>query len=152
MEAGAIAAMGRVHVAASQLQRRLASLGATASMVALACWPAAAAERNQPYPSNDLFRRLQLDVLDCGRDNNASSCDAARRVADPLLDHPRLPASCKDLLWTIRQRAVVAPSNSFNRREQLNRAAADITPICRQRDAAKPAAKPDDQRGPSLRF
>jgi hypothetical protein len=111
-----------------------------------------AADREVSYPSADLFRRLQLDVLDCGRENTAASCEAARKVADPLLDHPRLPASCKDLLWTIRDKAVVAPANTFNRREQLNRAAGDLMPVCRERGAVKPAAKPEENKNPSLRF
>lgn len=146
------AAMGRHRLVVSHHQRGLARLSAAAGLVLLGSMPLVAAPQAPTYPSTEQFRRLQLDVLDCGRDNNPSSCDAARQVADPLLDHPRLPASCKDLLWTIRERAVVAPSNSFNRRERLNRAAAEIMPLCRQRDAVKPAAKPEEQKGPSLRF
>ena len=57
-------------------------------------------------------------------------------MADPLLDHPLLPASCKDNLWNIRERAVVSPSNSYERRERLNREATDVTVLCR------PATKP----------
>lgn len=114
--------------------------------------PLRAAPPEAAYPSTDLFRRLQLDVLDCGRDNTTSSCEAARRTADPLMDHPRLPASCKDVLWTIREKAVVAPANSFNRREQLNKAAADLMPVCRERDVVKPVVKPDDRKGPSIKF
>ena len=117
---------------------------------ALAAMPAAANEVS--YPATDLFRRLQLDVLACGRDNTPSSCGSARKTADPLLDHPRLPASCKDVLWTIRERAVVAPANSFNRRDQLNSAAADLIPLCRDRDVVRPVVKPEERRAPGLRF
>lgn len=147
--------MGRPRHAVCR-QPALAGLGLLGpvllSLALMGPAPLRAAEKNVPYPATDLFRRLQLDVLDCGRENNAASCDAARKVADPLLDHPRLPASCKDLLWTIRERGVVAPSNSFNRREQLNKAAADIMPLCRERQPAKPDAKPEQRPGPSLRF
>ena len=135
-----------------QGRSRLAGLGVLAALGLLHAAPLMAGQKEPDYPSTDLFRRLQLDVLDCGRENNAASCDAARKVADPLLDHPRVPASCKDLLWTIREKAVVAATNSFNRREQLNRAAADIMPICREREAVKPAAKPEEKKGPSLKF
>lgn len=114
--------------------------------------PLRAAPAEVSYPSSDLFRRLQIDVLDCGRDNQGASCEAARGVADSLMDHPRLPASCKDVLWAIRERAVVAPTNNFSRREQLNKAAADLMPICRERDGVKPAAKPEQRQGPSFRF
>lgn len=146
--------MGRLRLAVSHSQRkhRLAGLGAIAALGLLSGAPLMAGQKEVAYPSTDLFRRLQLDVLDCGRENNATSCDAARKVADPLMDHPRLPASCKDLLWTIREKAVVVPINTFNRREQLNRAAADLMPVCRERDAVKPAAKPEEKKGPSLKF
>ena len=59
-------------------------------------------------------------------------------MADPLLDHPRLSASCKDSLWAIRQRAVVASTNSRDRRDAIDRAARDVTVFCRQ--PARPAS------------
>jgi hypothetical protein len=114
--------------------------------------PLLAAPKEETYPSADLFRRLQLDVLTCGRENTPSSCEAARMVADPLMDHALLPASCKDVLWTIREKAVVAATNSFNRREVLNKAAAELIPLCRERDKVKPAAKQDDNKAPAIRF
>ena len=144
--------MGRPRLADSQRRHRRASLVAVAALGLLHGTPLMAGQKDVGYPSTELFRRLQLDVLDCGRENNATSCDAARKVADPLMDHPRLPASCKDLLWTIREKAVVAPTNTFTRREQLNRAAADVMPICRERDAVKPVTKPAENRGPTLKF
>ena len=144
--------MGRLRLAIIAKGRRRIGLALLASSGLLSLAPLHAAPKQVAYPSTDLFRRLQLDVLDCGRENSAASCDAARKVADPLMDHPRLPASCKDLLWTIREKAVVVPTNSFNRREELNRAAANLMPICRERDAVKPAAKPGEEKGPSLKF
>lgn len=148
-------AMGRPRHAVCR-QSAVTGLGllstALLSLGLLGPAPMRGAEKEVPYPSTDLFRRLQLDVLDCGRENAAASCDAARKVADPLMDHPRLPASCKDLLWTIREKAVVAPTNSFNRRELLNRAAADVMPVCRERNLVKPVAKPEEQKGPTLKF
>ena len=145
--------MGRLHLA-NGVRRHLGPRVRCGLLVlvAVSMGPLLAAEQDAPYPSSTLFRRLQLDVLDCGRENTSTSCDAARQVADPLLDHPRLPASCKDLLWSIRENAVVAPTNSFNRREALNRAAGDLMPVCRERAPVTPAATPPDQPGPSLRF
>ena len=144
--------MGRLRLAITAKVRRRIGLALLASFGLLSLAPLHAAPKEVAYPSTDLFRRLQLDVLDCGRENNAASCDAARKMADPLMDHPRLPASCKDVIWTIREKAVVAATNTFNRREELNKAAADIMPICREREAVKPAAKPEDRKGPSLKF
>lgn len=155
MGARSSTAMGRPRLADSQCRQRRprrVQLTAIAALGLLQGTPLLAAPRPVAYPTMEIFRRLQLDVLDCGRENNSTSCDAARTVADQLMDHPRLPASCKDLLWTIREQAVVVPNNTFNRRERLNRAAADIMPICRERNPVKPAAKPEDTRGPSLKF
>jgi hypothetical protein len=84
------------------------------------------------FPSEDVFRRLRLTTLICGRDNTAEACEEARTSADPLLDHPRLPASCKDALWNITQRATVAPQNSFARRDPIDEAAQDVWRFCRQ--------------------
>lgn len=88
------------------------------------------------FPPAELFRQLQLDTQACGRENTAATCSKARGVADPLLDHPLLPASCKDNLWNIRERAVVSSTNSYERRERLSREATDVTVLC------KPATKP----------
>jgi hypothetical protein len=90
------------------------------------------------FPPAETFRTLQLTTLACGRENTAASCDRARALADPLLDHPRLPASCKDTLWEIRQHALVAASNSIERRERIDRAGRDVTVFCRQRATAPP--------------
>jgi hypothetical protein len=83
------------------------------------------------YPTQQELRRLQLLTFDCARDNLPVPCEQARKTADPLLDHPRLPGSCKDSLWQIRQQAKVAPSNSFQRREQLDQIAVDMMNFCK---------------------
>jgi len=97
------------------------------------------------FPPPETFRKLQLTTYACGRDNTASSCEQARLQADPLLDHPRLPASCKDVLWKIRQKAVAAPNNSFERRDPIDAAANDVTVFCRQLPKAKTDAKQEKQ-------
>ena len=88
------------------------------------------------FPGPELFRELKLQTMACGRDNSSQPCQQARTTADPLMDHPLLPAACKDTLWSIRQRAVVASTNSYDRREALNRDATDVVTLC------KPATKP----------
>lgn len=99
----------------------------------------------EAFPPPEVFRTLQLTTYACGRDNTASSCEQARLQADPLLDHPRLPASCKDLLWKIRQKAVVATTNSFERRDPIDAAANEVTVFCRQRPTAKADIKQEKQ-------
>jgi hypothetical protein len=104
----------------------------------------------ESFPPASVFRTLQLTTLACGRENTAASCADARRQADPLLDHPRLPARCKDVLWSIRNLAVDAPSNSMARREPIDQAANEVTIACRQVIKAKPEEKPQGGGGGGL--
>jgi len=108
--------------------------------------PAQAQARQQDpaFPSEQELRDLQQLVFACGRENSSGPCEQARRRADPLLDHPRLPGSCKDVLWQIREQAVVGSSNSFSRRDQLDRVGLDLLRICQQRrpQTATPSASP----------
>lgn len=93
------------------------------------------------FPPASVFRSLQLSTLACGRDNSAERCAESRRMADALMDHPRLPARCKDVLWRIRSLAVEAPSNSLARRDPIDQAASELTIACRQVLKAKPEEK-----------
>ncbi len=92
--------------------------------------PAPALASEPPYPSREQLRELQLTTFNCARENQAGDCDGARLQADPLLDHPRLPGNCKDALWEIREHAVTAPENSFERRDRLDRAGQDLMRFC----------------------
>ena len=105
-----------------------------------------AAEAAEPelFPPAEVFRQLQLQTLACGRENLPSPCEQARNQADGLLDHPRLPALCKDTLWSIRQQAQVAAVNSLERRDPIDRAARDLPLLCRQK--LRPASKPEENR------
>jgi hypothetical protein len=100
-----------------------------------------AAPAEPPYPTSSTLRKLQLTTLDCGRDNAAPACDLARAGADGLLDHPRLPGRCKDILWTIRQKATVAPANSMDRREPIDAAAREVVLACRQLNRPTPKSE-----------
>jgi plasmid stabilization system protein ParE len=110
-----------------------------------------ASPKDPPYPSMDQLRELQLHTFACGRDNTAESCTKARTMADPLMDHPRLGASCKDAIWTIRQRAQPATTNSYERREALNRAGQDLLAFCKQQTRtvapSKTETKPQEKKG-----
>ena len=102
------------------------------------------------FPPNQVFREIQLSTIACGRENSPEPCERARNLADPLMDHPKLPASCKDTLWDIRERAVVARNNTYERREALNRDSTDLLALCKP--ATKPvgsgnaAAKPEEKK------
>lgn len=139
----AVVSMAR---SASLLLSALAMLGTQALLALPAAPPAWSADPD--YPSQELLRQLQLDIMACGRDNQAEACRKARDSADPLLDHPRLSGSCKDSLWQIGQEAVVVPENTYQRREALTNAANDVIRFCRQQDhpirsgSNTPAASP----------
>ena len=79
-----------------------------------------------PLPTKDEMRSLQLLAYSCSRENDLSSCDQTRSLADPLMDHPRLPAACKDTLWELIQASQVASANSFQRRDSIDRPARRI--------------------------
>jgi plasmid stabilization system protein ParE len=127
------------------------SAGLALGLMGLLASPLQAAPKDPPYPSMDQLRELQLHTFACGRENTAESCTKARTMADPLMDHPRLGASCKDAIWTIRQRAQPAATNSFERREALNRAGQDLLPFCKQQTRtvapSKTEAKPQEKKG-----
>ena len=57
-------------------------------------------------------------------------------MADPLMDHPKLAASCKDAAWAILQQAKVAPQNSYERREQLNKASSELLVFCKKQSGS----------------
>jgi hypothetical protein len=153
----ATAAMARTPAIACRPRATAAVLGGflaaalpllqTAGLRAAAATPAA-----DVFPPPETFRSLRLLTLACGRDNTAEPCDQARAVADPLLDHPRLPASCKDALWEIRQRARVAPTNSFQRRDPIDKAAEDVKAFCRQQEVKTTEKKEGSPEGGAGRF
>lgn len=116
---------------------------ATGLSAALAAAPAIAADT--PYPPAATFREVQLTAFSCGRDNSADTCGKARRLADPLLDNTRLSTACKDALWSVRQLAVVAPQNSPERRDPIDKASRDVAAYCRQPyvpETAQPTTNP----------
>ena len=112
---------------------RLLGLVVTASLPFTDVLPLRAAVDPRFFPPAETFRTLQLSTLACGRENTIRDCESARQQADPLLDHQRLPVSCKDVLWTIDQKARVAASNSYERRSEIDQAARNVTVFCRQR-------------------
>jgi len=133
----------------------LAAVASAMPVLLQAGMPASArAEAYVPFPSQDNLRQVQLGALACARENNAASCDQARKLADPLLDHPRLPAACKDQLWAISQKAQPAPVNSYSRREAISQPAQLLLLSCRSSETAAPApaAAPPGSGGGGLKF
>ncbi len=109
--------------------------------------PARAAEAFIPYPSNEALREVQLAAIACGRENTASSCERARSLADPLMDHPLLPGFCKDAVWEVVQSSQTTSSNDFTRWDRVDQAAERLVTSCRRRPAA-PARTDGPPGGP----
>jgi len=99
--------------------------------------PAAAGGPPEPeFPSTNTLRKVQLTAIECSRDNGTDICATSRKLSDGLLDNPLLSVSCKDDLWDIRQKSVVAPSNTYERRDALSKTAERLLNVC------KPTLKP----------
>jgi len=97
--------------------------------------------KSPPFPSKAELRSLQLLAYACSRENTIDSCARTRERADPLMDHPRLPAACKDTVWELLQEAKPAISNSFKRRDRIDSPARRITVVCADPVKPKPEKK-----------
>ena len=98
--------------------------------------PAIAAEPYEPWPSKDQLRSIEQAAYACSRDNSTQACARVRQLADPLMDHSRLPGLCKDVLWSLMDEAKVANSNDFRRKDAITNTARRIPRVC-----AKPVMK-----------
>ncbi len=90
-----------------------------------------------PFPAKSELRSLQLLAYACSRENSVESCTRTREIANPLMDHPRLPTACKDAVWELMQEAQPATSNSSQRRDSIDGPARRLTVVCA--DPEKPS-------------
>lgn len=100
-----------------------------------------------PYPTQQQLRKLQVTAFNCSRENSQEACKRTRDSADPLMDHPRLSVICKDVLWELIQVSQPAPTNSFQRRDNIDKPARRLTLVCK--DPTKPE-KPETPPGGGL--
>ncbi len=101
------------------------------------------AETWVPWPTKEQLRKIQLEAYSCSRENIEAPCSNSRELADALMDHPRLPGNCKDILWEIIETSKVAPRNDYKRRDQIDQPARRLTTLC-----AEPVKKQDKPRRP----
>ena len=92
--------------------------------------PVIAAEPDEPWPSKDQLRSIEQAAYACSRENSAEACEGLRQLADPLMDHSRLPGLCKDVLWSLMSEAKVANSNDFRRQDAITNTARRIQRVC----------------------
>ena len=81
-------------------------------LLAAALQTAGLAKPLQEPPSTASLRAIQLAAQICGRDNSEASCARTRELADPLMDHTTLSASCTDTVFDPVPRAPVREPNS----------------------------------------
>ena len=111
----------------------------TLLLLALAA-PLQATPTYVPWPSQDIFRALQKEAFLCSLNNGPDQCNGVRQRADELMDHPRLPAVCKDVLWRLVKESRVATTNSFQRRDAIDQPARRLIGVCSE--PIKPSKKP----------
>ncbi|MFM7695900.1 MAG: hypothetical protein ACKO6G_04430 [Vulcanococcus sp.] len=121
-------------------------LAALLGLAPLAEARSASAQGYVAYPSPETLRDVQLAALACARENTSDTCTQARKLADPLMDHPRLPGGCKDTLWAIIQTATPASSNSLARRDAIGDPAGRLLLVCR--NSEKPISGKTDTEKP----
>ena len=92
--------------------------------------PVIAAEPDEPWPSKDQLRSIEQAAYACSRENSAEACEGLRQLADPLMDHSRLPGLCKDVLWSLMDEAKVSNTNNFRRKDAITNTARRITRVC----------------------
>ena len=92
--------------------------------------PFMAAEPYEPWPSKDQLRGIEQAAYACSRDNTTEPCERLRQLADPLMDHSRLPGLCKDVLWSLMDEAKVASTNDFRRKDAITITARRIPRVC----------------------
>ena len=92
--------------------------------------PVIAAEPYELWPSQDQLRSIELAAYACSRDNSTEACARVSQLADPLMDHSRLPGLCKDLLWSLMNEAKVANTNDFRRQDAITNTARRIPRVC----------------------
>ena len=104
--------------------------------------PVIAAEPDEPWPSKDQLRSIEQAAYACSRENLAEACEGLRQLADPLMDHSRLPGLCKDVLWSLMDEAKVSNTNNFRRKDAITNTARRIPRVCAEPVIKKEKPKP----------
>ena len=92
--------------------------------------PSMASEPYVAWPSKEQLRGIEQAAYACSRDNSTEACTRVRQLADPLMDHSRLPERCKDVLWMLMDEAKVANNNDFRRKDTITNTARRIPRFC----------------------
>ena len=93
-----------------------------------------------PLPTRDALREIELQAYACSRENASEPCERTKTLSNPLMDHPRLSAACKDTVWELLQVATVVASNNYKRRDSIDSPARRLTVVCGAKEPAQPAS------------
>lgn len=96
----------------------------------------------EPLPTRDALREIELQAYACSRENTTAACERTRTLSNPLMDHPRLSAACKDTVWELLQVAKVVSRNNYERRDSIDRPSRRLPVVCGTKVPAQPAATP----------
>ena len=105
--------------------------------------PAIATVTYVSWPSKDQLQGIERAAYTCSRDNTTEACARVRQLADPLMDHPRLPGLCKDVLWSLMDEAKAASTNDFRRKDTITNTARRIPRVC-----SEPVKKKEKPKSP----
>ena len=102
-----------------------------------------------PLPTRDALREIELQAYACSRENASEPCERTITLSNPLMDHPRLSAACKDTVWELLQVATVVSSNNYTRRDSIDSPARRLPVVCGAKEPAQPASPMPGATNPS---
>ena len=102
--------------------------------------------------TRDELKPTYFAIVECARRNQEPGCQAARELADELMDRPFVTALCKDTAFAVTQQAKPAETNTFERKDELVRLARDTMELCKGKEDPRPVYgeldnnQPDDNK------
>ena len=102
--------------------------------------------------TRDELKPTYFAIVECARRNQEPGCQAARKLADELMDRPFVTALCKDTAFAVTQQAKTAETNSFERKDELVLLARDTMDFCKGKEDPRPVYgeldgnQPDDNK------
>ena len=102
-----------------------------------------------PLPTRDALREIELQAYACSRENASEPCERTKTLSNPLMDHPRLSAACKDTVWELLQVATVVASNNYKRRDSIDSPARRLPVVCGAKEPDQPASPMPGATNPS---
>ena len=81
-------------------------------------------------PGKKELNKILIKAYACSKENTIIACNQVRGLANPLIDHPKLSAVCKDLVWDLLQNAKSAKVNDLKRKNSIDFPARKMINAC----------------------